>query len=368
MNQLEYYKSKPEDFLVKKHSEKDLYIVKYLHSGIDWSQPYALDARGIVLDGNSNVVSRPYKKFFNYNELKHRDDLPREIKRLSYWNSDEFTVMEKLDGSLTVVSQYEGEIIYSSSGNIEGEYPDLFKKWFENNLNQEQMEKLKDITTNYTVILEYVSPQTRIVVPYQEESMILHGVINTETGKEIEKIRILMAIANGIGVDVAHFFDISFDQIMNIQKREFTDDIMEGFVVKFKDGKRLKIKTEEYVKRHFDYTIAFGRIDTKRKIKLFLDKIQDDTIDDIIAILEEKGDVTSINFVNKLRELNETFDKMVKEGYNIVNQEGFNKKDYVLSHGTKGTMNNIVLNSEKEHYLDKLREDYIKSELEKDDK
>src|SRR5690606_11956481 len=146
MNMLEYYMNNEEDFIVKKHSAKDLYIVKYRHSGIDWSQPYALDARGIVLDGDSNVVSRPYKKFFNYNELRHREDLPREIKRLSYWNSGDYVVMEKLDGSLAVVSQYKGELLFSSSGNIEGEYPELFQSWFEKNLTKEQMNELKMLT------------------------------------------------------------------------------------------------------------------------------------------------------------------------------------------------------------------------------
>jgi len=357
-----------EDFIVKKHSAKDLYIVKYRHSGIDWSQPHALDARGIVLDGDSNVVARPYKKFFNYNELRHREDLPREIKRLSYWNSGDYVVMEKLDGSLAVVSQYKGELLFSSSGNIEGEYPELFQSWFEKNLTKEQMSELKMLTGNHTLIFEYVSPETRIVVPYQEAQMILHGIIHTETGNEInlfDKPSVFRFFAESIGVDTPHVFNITLEQVLRIKEQDFGEDILEGFVVQFKSGKRLKIKTDEYVKRHFDYTIAFGRIDTKRKIELFIQKIEDGTIDDIIAILEEKRDLTSVKFINDLMAINTKFNKLVLKAKKVVEVKTFDKKEYVLTYGHSELFDKLVLNIQNEFAIERIKRDYIKDELEK---
>lgn len=365
MNQLEYYKSKPEDFLIKKHSTKDLYLVKYINGGIDWSQPYALEARGIVLDGESNVVSRPYKKFFNHNELKHRDDLPREIKRLSYWTSDNYMVIEKLDGSLAVVSKHKGELLFTSSGSIEGEYPKLFESWFRNNLDELQMEKLNDITENYTLIFEYISPKHRIVVKYGEEAMILHGAIHTKTGKEIDRQTVLSALANGIGVDTARVFNLSFSQIARIKKQEFEEDLLEGFVIKFDNGKRLKIKTDEYLRLHPEYTADFGRFDTKRKVKMYINRIEEDTVDDLIAVLEEKESVDSIYFINKVIKLYKEFDKLLKVGYTIVNQEGFTKSNYAKSNGNKELIDKIVLNIDKEDGLKKLREKFIFEQLEK---
>ena len=83
MNLLEHYRQYPQYFMINKHPEKDLYLVKYIHLGIDWSIEGALDARGLILDSSGNVVARPYKKFFNYKELEGREDLPEHIRQLS---------------------------------------------------------------------------------------------------------------------------------------------------------------------------------------------------------------------------------------------------------------------------------------------
>lgn len=362
MNMLEYYKSKPKDFMVKKHSTKDLYIVKYLHSGIDWSQPYALDARGIVLDGSGNVISRPYRKFFNYMELANREDLSDEIKKMSAWEDNErFAVFDKLDGSLAVISQYDGELLYSSSGNIEGVYPDKFKNWIESNLWDSQIEKLEEFTKIFTLVFEYISPIDRIVLNYEEEQMVLHGVINTQTGEEILHVNVLEEIANVIGVELAEYYDyMTLEELEEIKKHSLGEDkLIEGFVILFNNGKRLKIKTQEYLDIHGKSTIGFGKIDSKAKVKIYIDMIENDEIDDFIALYQQREDEYTVKFLNDVYAIHRNFMAMVAEAERVNKEEGFSKRDWAINNGSDGHFNKLVLNIDKEHKIERIKDNYI---------
>ena len=332
MNMLEYYRSKPEDFSIKKHPSENLYIVKYKHVGLDWSQPYALDARGIVLDGNSKVVSRPYKKFFNYGELRHREDLSEDIKSLSEWDEGvNYVGFEKLDGSLAVVSQYKGKMLYSSTGNLVGEFPDKFKKWFKKNLSKEQKKELKSITRNYTLLFEYVSPNNRIVVRYEKEEMVLHGVIETKTGNEIINPMVVKALANSIGTDVAGIFQLPLDRFLSLKSQDLEDNMFEGFVVRFDSGKRVKIKMDDYVEAHSKHTLAFGNPNTKKKVQLYIEAVKDGTIDDLLALFEERGEKEVVEVINNVIKYDKSFDKLLNKSYDICNHPNFNKKSTLLS-------------------------------------
>lgn len=365
MNQLEYYQNNTKDFSVKKHDKKDLYLIKYKHLGIDWSQPYALEARGIILDGDSNVVARPYKKFFNYKELLNRDDLPREIRLLSKWDRDKkYTVLEKLDGSLAIISQYEDEMIYASSGNMEGKYPHMFKMWFDKNLTPMQKRKLKKITKNHTLLFEYVSPKNRIVVPYKKEDMVLHGIINTKTGEEIFDKIVFDSIAEDIGVNTANRFAITYETIMRVKKQQSGEDLFEGFVVRFDDGKRIKIKLDEYVELHSDHTLSMGKVDSRAKIKHYINRLEEGTLDDLISILEERNDIHAMKVINKVISLNNEFYDLLEHAKGIVNETGFTNKIYAINVGDDKVLDKIVLNIEKEKTLEKIKTKFILDEME----
>jgi RNA ligase len=66
--------------------------------------------RGLVTNSKGEIVARPFKKFFNYEEHKP-EDLPNE----------EFVVYEKMDGSLGILFYYENEWILASRGSFTSE-------------------------------------------------------------------------------------------------------------------------------------------------------------------------------------------------------------------------------------------------------
>ena len=278
MNLLEHYQQYPQYFMINKHPEKDLYLVKYIHLGIDWSIEGALDARGLILDSSGNVIARPYKKFFNYKELEGREDLPEHIRQLSEWEDGEYEVQEKVDGSLIIVFWYEDALIFASSGSFESEHASLAKKLF-NELIFGIREKIEWMArvSNKTLLFELVSPKYQIVVHYDSEKLILHDILEKDTG---ERYTLGFKLLESMGVPTVKRGTLTLEELEKAQL-ELKD--VEGFVVKFKSGKMLKIKTEDYFTKAKDVAIFFGKFFTYRKLSIVVDAIFDDTYDDLVA-------------------------------------------------------------------------------------
>ena len=97
--------------------QSNLYLITYRNLfGVDWSEQWALQCRGTVLEKDSNrLVCYPFDKFFNAGE-KHASDLD--------WASAR--IYEKLDGSLIKVywhlnsdTNSKGEWIVATNGTID---------------------------------------------------------------------------------------------------------------------------------------------------------------------------------------------------------------------------------------------------------
>ena len=168
MNLLEYYKSMPDLFSCIKHPEKDIYIIRYHHLGINWAMSGALDARGIVLDSEGNVVARPYKKFFNYKELSDREDLPEEVRNLSEWQDGRFMTYEKSDGSFIMVFYYDDEFVFTSSKTFEGEHVSKARELFFSQFSDEQIKAIKEemINSKASFLFEMIGPSNMHVIEY----------------------------------------------------------------------------------------------------------------------------------------------------------------------------------------------------------
>jgi len=75
----------------------------------NWDE-ITLSCRGLVLDDDGNVVARPFKKFFNWEEILHTVS--------SEQLSMPFEVFEKMDGSLGVGFWYDGEFVIATRGSF----------------------------------------------------------------------------------------------------------------------------------------------------------------------------------------------------------------------------------------------------------
>jgi RNA ligase len=188
--------------------------------------------RGLVTDDKGNIVARPFKKFFNDSEKKHTP-------------TPDFDVYEKMDGSLGILFHYEGEWVLATRGSFTS---DQAVKGFEMLQKYDYQKLHKD----YTYLFEIIYDDNRIVVKYPYEDLVLLGMINTETGYEVDlycegnDVRLKNLISN-LGFKVVRKYDGINDY--SILKGMIKDD-EEGYVVKFSNGDRMKVKGEEYMKLH----------------------------------------------------------------------------------------------------------------------
>jgi RNA ligase len=226
-----------EDGLLYKqvHPALSLIIWNYSESvqyGNLWDE-VTLQTRGLVTDSEGNVVARPFKKFFNIEQNKHTP-------------TEEFDVYEKMDGSLGIFFNYKGEWVLATRGSFTSDQSvkgtELLQKYDYNRLNPD-----------YTYLFEIIYPENRIVCTYDFEDLVLLGMIHTQSGYEVnihsgndEDIR-FKNLLNNLGFNIVKKYDGISDYT---DLKQSIADNKEGFVVRFSNGDRMKIKGEEYLRLH----------------------------------------------------------------------------------------------------------------------
>lgn len=178
-----------------------------------------LMSRGLVVDNLGNIVARPFKKFFNLSEGR------TEV-------TDSYDIFEKLDGSLGILFFYGGKWILASRGSFTSEQAKKGKKLLDKYCDYSELDK------NNTYCFEIIYPENKIVVEYNGfEGCILTAIFNTETGEEKPTYGHLCAKKFNI--------DTPLNKLHEVIKE--TD---EGYVIRFSNGERCKIKGAEYLRLH----------------------------------------------------------------------------------------------------------------------
>ncbi len=217
---------------VQKHPTAELYIYNYTHKcQFDkvWNE-WTLMCRGLILDQAGNVVSAPFRKFFNIEEL---DQLPAES----------FDVFEKYDGSLGITYWIDDKPSLATRGSFTSEQAlrgtELFRPLFDTN-------RLA-FDPGCTYLFEIIYPENRIVVDYGKKSkLVLLAIINTMTGEELDIDTMPEAIEKAELTAIGGS-DTSADVIKRLKPNRENN---EGHVIRFSSGLRCKVKHEEYVRLH----------------------------------------------------------------------------------------------------------------------
>ncbi len=290
MNLFEYFKAltisknpMENPILISEDETRHLASIKYnmIAPRFSWSIPHMTDARGLILDTETgDVVARPYPKFFNYGQPE-AGEWPDDTNGMS--------VQEKLDGSLVIVTTHKDELLFASSGSVTSEHSEIFEAYFKEHLSEEQLARFTTLGETYTMMFEYVSPDNKVVIQYEEPNMIMHGAIVTEQSDDIIKelpYDELKAISAEIGVDVIKEYPM--ETFNDISEYLDTDPGIEGFVVKFPNGHRVKFKTEEYVRLHNIATGLDLSVDSKKLRESLVISVVNQTHDDIIPFLSDE--------------------------------------------------------------------------------
>jgi RNA ligase len=274
-----------------------------------------MQCRGLVTNSKGEIVARPFKKFFNYEEHK-----PEEIP------NEDFVVYEKMDGSLGILFYYEEELSDERRYNIwfNNNYETGMERFFDpNNLpdfddpyyeptpktkgewvlatrgsftstqaikGRELLEKYdyNRLVKDYTYLFEIIYPENRIVCNYNFEDLVLLGMIHTPTGDEVdihndnnEDIRLKNLIKN-LKLNIVTVYK-TWGEGYDLLKEEISND-REGYVIRFKNGFRMKIKGEEYKRLHRILTNISNRdiweyLRAGKPMDEILDKVPDEFYD-----------------------------------------------------------------------------------------
>ena len=190
--------------------------------GEKWDE-VTLQCRGLVTGTEGDVVARPFKKFFNLEENKHTP-------------TQDFEVFDKMDGSLGIMFKYNGEMVCATRGSFTSDQ----SKWMTEFAQKYNYQDI--IVEGFTYLFEIIYPENRIVVNYDgQERLVLLGIINTETGEELPHNELFE------GFDVVKKYDGVRDYS---ELKGKVEQNSEGFVVRFSNGDRMKIKGEEYLRLH----------------------------------------------------------------------------------------------------------------------
>jgi RNA ligase len=221
---------------VNYHPEfQHLAIFKYTQDCVvdrKWNK-FSLMARGLILDlKNKDVVATPFVKFFNNGEIEQGS-----VSILD----PEFTVTEKVDGSLGIMFYYEEKWRVATAGSFISEQAVWSMDWMHKNIFLDNLDK------SNTYLYEIIYAQNKIVVHYDFEGLVLLGIYDSY-GLEYPYEQLLVE-SGSINVRCAKQYDFN-DMNSILADAKVLDSNNEGYVILFNNGVRMKVKGDEYVRIH----------------------------------------------------------------------------------------------------------------------
>jgi len=235
-------------------------------SGWNW---FEANSRGLIFNTqNGECIARPFSKFWNYGQI-----FPMPGARL-------IEITEKMDGSLGILYFHNDQWKMATRGSFTGAQAQWASAWFQ------QHHPNFAFDSRVTLLFEIIYPENRIVVNYGDyEGVVLLGGRNIQLGHELYAAE-LDVIANAYGFmrPRTYTFD-SIDDILNAAQSLSANE--EGWVLRYSDNMRLKVKGDAYVMAHRILTgCSFNRIldaVAQDKYEQLIDGVPDEFLDQIRA-------------------------------------------------------------------------------------
>ena len=251
MNKATLDKYVEEGWLIRQsHPTLPLSIYNYSQSTQyekHWDE-VTLSCRGVITDDETGkIIIKPFPKFFNYEELP--------IDNIPWLTSDYVYVQDKMDGSLGILFNFDGEWILSTRGSFTSDQA----------IKGLEILKAKYILDAFDPSIAYmceiIYPENRIVVDYGKEKIVFLGAVlnrtyNWEPSKDDElHWTIALAFLKSAGVKksdlvkTTQIFDLGPELYSTLKALNKANE--EGYVLRFfPSNLRVKIKFEDYCTLH----------------------------------------------------------------------------------------------------------------------
>lgn len=247
-------------------------VVCYSINGPDtFSSPFLRECRGITFDQDGKITARSLHKFFNVGEKADT-----QVDAIDW--SQVARVMDKRDGSMITSMVINNQVVCKTKKSFTTSQAKKAEAYIAANPAYEQFARFMHLA-GLTPTFEWTGSADRIVLLYPTEELVLTQLRNNVTGEyELD----LAKWVNGMKIlTVAEFALDEFD-ISALLEKVKTQTHVEGYIVQFKNGDMVKLKTPWYLELH--RTVTFTR--TRDVARMVIDE----TVDDFKAYLSSIGE------------------------------------------------------------------------------
>lgn len=230
---------------------------------------FLYDCRGLITDTKGNLIAKSFPKFFNYNEIENKTNIP--------WKDKYVLLQDKIDGSLGILFNYNREWILSTKGSFVSEQSikgyELLKEQFD----------LTKFDPNFTYMIEIVYPENRIVVNYEKSFITFLSIFYKDEELDWNESKILLklfGVKDENIVETKSYKSISPEIVDNLRKQNIKNK--EGYVFRFLPTNfRFKLKFEEYLRLHKLYSnisniTVWQNLKEGKKIEDWIDGVPDE--------------------------------------------------------------------------------------------
>lgn len=194
------------------------------------------------------LVSQGFGKFFNLGmgPLDLNIGLTDVAKAVAHGDA---VATLKLDGSLLIRSVYKSQIVLRTRGSFTYEHLD----------NAFEMEEFKQkypllfdpvFAYNYSLLLEWVSPNNTIVIKYPEPELVLVGAVDHRSMSYMRSEE-LKSLAEMIDVKMVDYFPLTNKGWEDLYANLESNHEIEGYVIRLNNEQNLvKVKCAPYLTKH----------------------------------------------------------------------------------------------------------------------
>lgn len=260
-----------EEFKI--YDRGDYLIFDYMISKSDtFDSPVALEMRGIAFDKKTErVISLPFQKFFNLGERPETSASKIDL-------CNQHTIETKMDGSMirTIdLGDYNWRLgtragvtdIAMMAEEFVADHPTL------------SIAIYNVLQAGCTAIFEFCSRKNRVVIDHPRDRLVLLAVRDNQSGVYWSRSE-LLSFSQTFDLDLVLAWPYSTDvSELAATIRDLKGE--EGVVITFLNGFKLKIKAEDYVRKH-------GALDGFRSDKKTLELVLGNDLDDVLPLLDDE--------------------------------------------------------------------------------
>ena len=230
-----------------------------------FSTAIARECRGLKFDANGQIIGRPFHKFFNLGEREGIEDID--------WSAPHL-ILDKLDGSMVHPVLLNGALVFMTrkGATLQAEAAQAEANADIIDLSQHLL------AAGITPIFEFTSPDHRIVVPYPKPALTFLAARAMVSGAYLPHSELTrLGVRFRVPVVEAHG---SVRDAQDFARNARLETGIEGYVICFEHGFRVKLKTDAYALRHK----ALSSVQFEKNVLAW---VATAAVDDVVAILPD---------------------------------------------------------------------------------